>query len=132
MLNATTQIKRTAALAVVLAAVAAPSASARVADAHHVPTPASASHTQTAEPTATSSSMGDMAAHREAIATKQWQAANPSTIIEVSSSPDGGGGLDLPSAGIGAAVPLTLVLMEVVGKWVLRRRRENQVQHQLA
>jgi len=42
------------------------------------------------------------------------------------------GGLDVPSAGIGAAVPLTMVLIEVVGRRVLRRRRENQVRHRLA
>lgn len=129
MLNTTTHIKRTILLAGALAAVAAPSASARVADAQHVPAPASATESRGAE----SPSRADLAARREAIATKQWQAANPSTIIEVSSSPDGnGGGFNLPSAGIGAAVPLTLVLIEVTGKWVLRRRRENQVQHQLA
>jgi hypothetical protein len=130
MFNATTQIKRTIVLAGALAAVAAPSASARVADAHNVPTP-SAAVSRSAEPTAAAPTMADMAARREAIATKAWQAANPSTIVEVS-SPDGDGGLDLPSAGIGAAVPLTLVLIEVIGKWVLRRRRENRIQHQLA
>jgi hypothetical protein len=72
-----------------------------------------------------------MAARREAIAIKQWQAANRPTIIEVS-PPDGGGGLDLPSAAIGAAIPLTLVAIEVAGRWVLRGRRENQVRHQPA
>jgi hypothetical protein len=47
------------------------------------------------------------------------------------SSPDDGG-FDLPSAGIGAAVPLTLVLIEAAGRWVLRRRRDSEVRHQLA
>jgi hypothetical protein len=130
MLNATAQIKRTIVLAAALAAVAAPSASARIADAQNVPTPSAAS--RGAEPTAKSPSMADMAAHRDAIATEAWQAANPSTSVAVSSSPDGSGGLDLPSAGVGAAVPLTLVLIAVAGKWVLRRRRENPVRHQLA
>jgi len=131
MFNATTQIKRTIVLAGALAAVAAPSASARVADAQNVPTPASATQSRGAESPAAAPSLADLAARREAIATKAWQAANPSTIVEVS-SPDGDGGLDLPSAGIGAAVPLTLVLIEVVGRWVLRRRRENRIRHQLA
>ena len=130
MLNATTQIKRTIVLAGALVAVAAPSASARVADAQNVPSPVAAS--RTADPALPSSSLADVATHREAVATKQWQAGNPSTVIEVTSSPDGGPGLDLPSAGIGAAVPLTLALIEVTRKWVLRRRREHQVQHQLA
>jgi hypothetical protein len=51
--------------------------------------------------------VGALAAVAEAIASKQWQAVNPSPVIEVSSSPDGDGGLNLPSAGIGAAVPLS-------------------------
>lgn len=128
MLNTTTQIKRTIVLAGALAAVAAPSAFARVAaDAQHVPTTPSATQSRGAA----SPSLADLVARREAIATKAWQAANPPTVIEVTSSPDGGG-LDLPSAGIGAALTLTLVLIEVVVKWVLRRRRESQVRHQIA
>src|SRR3712207_4873257 len=111
-------LKRTLVLAGALAAVAAPGASSRVADRPHVPTPSAVS--RSAEPTFPSKA--DMAARREAIATKQWQAANRPTIIEVS-RPDGGGGLDLASAAIGAAVPLTLVVIEVAGRWVLRRRR---------
>jgi hypothetical protein len=126
MLNAATHIKRTIVLAGALAAVGAPSASARLPDAQHMPAPASATESRGSE----SPSLADLAARREAIATKQWQAANPPTVVEVSSSRDGG--LDLPSAGIGAAIPLTLVLIEVTGRWALRRRRENQIRHQLA
>ena len=73
--------------------------------------------------------MAEIAARREARATEAWRAANPPTIIEVSSPDDG---FDLTSAGIGAAVPFTLVLIEVAGRWVLRRRRDNEVRHQLA
>ena len=65
-----------------------------------------------------------MVARREALATKAWLAANPPKIIEVSQDD---GGFDLMSAGIGAAVPLTLILLEVAGTRVLRRRRESQV-----
>ena len=131
MLNATTQIKRTIALAGALAAVAAPSACARVAaDAPNVPAPSAAA--RSAEPAVPSPSLADLVARREAIATRAWQAANRSTVVEVSSSPDGDGGLDLPSVGVGAAVPLTVVLIGVTGKWVLRRRRESQARHQLA
>jgi hypothetical protein len=120
-------LKRTLILAGALAAVAAPAASSRVADGPHMPSPSAASRgAESAVP-----SKADMAARREAIAIKQWQAANRPTIIEVSPH-DGDGGLDLPSAAIGAAVPLTLVVIEVAGRWVLRRRRENHVPHQIA
>jgi len=129
MLNATFQIKRCVVVAGALVAVAAPSASARVADAQYVPA-VSAAQARGGGPAAASPSLAEMAARREAIATRAWRAANPSTIVEVSSP--GGGGIDLPSAGVGAAVPLTLVLVEVVGKWVLRRRRESRVRHRLA
>jgi len=129
MLNATTQIRRTVALGGALAAVVASSASARVPDAQLMFTPSpAASHG--AERTAAAPTMADLAARREARATKAWRAANPPAIIEM--SPPDDGGFDLPSAGIGAAVPLTVVLIEVAGKWALRRRRDSQVQHQLA
>jgi hypothetical protein len=129
MHNATTQIRRTVALAGALVAVVAPGASARVPDAPLVFTPSpTASHR--AEPAAAAPTMADIAARREARAIKAWHAANPATIIEVSAPDDGG--FDLASAGIGAAVPLTLVLIEAAGRWVLRRRRDSEVQHQLA
>jgi hypothetical protein len=129
MLNATTQIRRTVALAGALGAVVASSASARVPDAPLVFTRSPAA-SRGAEPAAAAPTMADIAARREARATKAWRAANPPAIIEVSSPDDGG--FDLPSAGIGAAVPLTLVLIEVAGRWVLRRRRDTEVRHQLA
>jgi len=129
MLSAATQIRRSVALAGALAAVAVSSASARVPDAQVVfsPSPA-ASHGP--NPAAAAPTMADMVARREARAISAWRAANPPTIIEVSSRDDGG--FDLASAGIGAAVPLTLVLIEVAGRWVLRRRRDTEVRHQLA
>jgi hypothetical protein len=128
MLNATTQIRRSVALAGAIAAVAASSASARVPDAQCVfsPSPA-ASHG--AERAAAARSMAEIAARREARAAAAWRAANPPTIIEVSSHDDWG--FDLASAGIGAAIPLTVVLIEVAGRWVLRRRRDPEVRHQL-
>jgi hypothetical protein len=128
MFSATTQIRRTVALAGALAAVVASSASARVPDAQPVFTPPpAASHG--AQPAAAAPTMAEIAARREARAIKAWRAANPPTIIEMSSPDDGG--FDLPSAGIGAAVPLTLVLIEVAGRGVLRRRRDNEIEHQL-
>jgi hypothetical protein len=125
MLNATAQIRRSVALAAALCAVVASSASARVPDAQFVVTPSPAASHGAAAPT-----MADIAARREARAIKAWRAANPPTIIEVSSSDDGG--FDLTSAGIGAAVPLMLILVEVAGSWVLRRRSDTDVPHQPA
>jgi hypothetical protein len=94
----TTRIARGVALALALAA-AAPGAAAAAA-----PTRA------------------DMVARREARATEAWLAANPPKIIEISEEDRG---FDLLSAGIGAAVPLTLILFEVAGRQVLLRRRRG-------
>ena len=94
----TTRITRAAALALALASVGAPGAAA-------------------AAPT-----RADMVARREARATEAWLAANPPRIVEVSQDD---GGFDLLSAGIGAAVPLTLILFEVAGRQVLLRRRRG-------
>jgi FAD/FMN-containing dehydrogenase len=127
MLTATTQIRRTVALAGAFAAVVASSASARVPEVMFTRPPA-ASHV--AEPAGAAPTMADIVARREARATKAWREANPPTIIEVSSPDDGG--FDLTSAGIGAAIPLTLVLIEVAGGWVLRRRRDTEIRHQTA
>ena len=128
MLNATTQIRRTVVLAGALAAVAAPGASARVPDARPVlPRRPTAAHGAEPPPQHPRWPTSRPAARRSP--PRRGAAANPATIIEVSSPDDGG--FDLPSAGIGAAVPLTLVLIEVAGRWVLRRRRDNEVRHQL-
>lgn len=125
MLSATTQIKRTVALAGALVTVVASGASARIPDAKLVFPPAASHESAAAAPT-----RAETAARREARATAAWRAANPPRIIEVSSPDDGG--FDLPSAGIGAAVPLTLILVEVAGRRVLRRRRDTGVRHQPA
>ena len=129
MLSATTQIRRTVALAGALAAVVASGATARVPDAEFVFS-SSPAVSHGAEPAAAVHTMADIAARREARAIKAWRAANPPTIIEVSSHGDGG--FDLTSAGIGAAVPLTLILVEVAGRWVLRRRRDTEVRPRIA
>ncbi len=130
MLNATTHIKRTIVLAGTVIAIAAPSASARPADAQHIPAPASASQSHDAETTATSPSLATLAADREAKAAKNWQTANPATVIDVSQPDDNG--FDLASAGIGAAIALTLIMAEAGGMWAVRRRRAKQVRRQLA
>ncbi|MGH2968516.1 MAG: hypothetical protein ACRDK0_05565 [Solirubrobacteraceae bacterium] len=127
MFTSTTHIKRTVALAGTLIAIAAPSASARPADGQNVPAPAPAAHSRDADYPA----MGEIAARREAISAANWQAANPSTVVEVPASGNDGG-LELASAAIGAAIALTLVLAEVTGSWVLRRRRQSHGRHQLA
>ena len=119
----TTRVSRGAALALALAAAIAPAASARVEDDPRVHAP-STSAQRGAEPAADAPSRADMVARREALATKAWLAANPPKIVEVSQDD---GGFDLLSAGIGAAVPLTLILVEVAGRQVLRRRRDSEV-----
>jgi hypothetical protein len=83
-----------------------------------------------AEPTRSEPSLAAMAAHREAIATKSWQAANPATVVQVARPDDGD--FDLVSAAVGAAIPLTLIVFEIGGKWAVRRRRQSRLQHQLA
>jgi hypothetical protein len=125
MLTATTQMRRAIVIAVALGALVASSASARIPESEIAVRSA-----RDADPATAAPSRADIVARREARATAAWRAANPPTIIEVSSSDDGG--FDLTSAGIGAAVPLTLVLIEVAGRWVLRRRRDTEVRHQLA
>jgi hypothetical protein len=125
MLTATTQMRRAIVIAVALGAVIASSASARIPESEIAVRSA-----RDADPATAAPSRADIVARREARATAAWRAANPPTIIEVSSSDDGR--FDLTSAGIGAAVPLTLVLIEVAGRWVLRRRRDTEVRHQLA
>ena len=92
-------------------AVAAPGASARDAEPSAAP------------------SKADMIARREALATKAWLAANPPKIVEVSPADDG---FDLPSAAIGAAIPLTVIVLEVAGRSVLRRRRDSKAEQLLA
>jgi hypothetical protein len=125
MLTATIQIRRTVALAAALGAVVASGASARVPEAAFA---VRSSHD--AEPAAAAPSRADMVARREARATEAWRRANPPRIIEVSPGDDGG--FDLPSAGIGAAVPFALILVEVAGRRVRRRRRDADVWQQSA
>jgi hypothetical protein len=125
MLTATTQMRRAIVIAVALGAVVASSASARIPESEIAVRSA-----RDADPATAAPSRADIVARREARATAAWRAANPPTIIEVSSSDDGG--FDLTSAGIGAAVPLMLILVEVAGSWVLRRRSDTDVPHQPA
>ena len=129
MLTPTTFIRRGIVLAGTVVAIAAPSASARLADVPHIPAPASASQSRDAVTPATSASLASLVADREARATENWQTANPATVIDVSQPDDDG--FDLSSAGLGAAIALTLVLAEAGCMWAIRRRRENHVRHQL-
>jgi len=129
MLTPTTFIKRGIVLAGTVVAIAAPSASARPADVPHIPAPASASQSRDAETPATLPSLASLAADREAKAAESWQTANPATVIDVSQPDDDG--FDLSSAGLGAAIALTLILAEAGGMWAIRRRRASHVRHQL-
>ena len=130
MLPSTIPIKRGIVLAGAVVAIGAPGASARPADPRHVPPVATASPSRDAA-RSSSPSLAALAADREAKANRSWQAANPATVIDVSHPADDDG-FDLTSAGIGAAIALTLILAEAGGVWAVRRRREQRVRHQLS
>ena len=119
-----THVNRGVVLAGTILAFAAPSTSARPADAQRILAPAAASQSHDAETIATSPSLAALAADRGAKADKSWRTANPATVINVSQPDDNG--FDLTSAGIGAAIALTLIMVEAGGMWALRRRRENR------
>jgi hypothetical protein len=125
------QINRTMVLAAALATLAAPTASARVADAQNITPPVAKSALSTTEHTVPSSGLAELVTHHEAIANAAWQRANPPTMVTIS-RPGSGTGFDLQSAGIGAAVVLTLILLTVLGHWTVRRRRVSNVGHRLA
>jgi hypothetical protein len=129
MLTAT-QITRTIVLVAAVAGVAAPSASARVADAHLIAPPASESATSSLGRTIAEPGMAGIVAHREAIATKAWQTANQSTGTPITEADDSG--FDPRSAGIGAGVLLILVLTGAVAKSALHRHRVTNARHRLA
>jgi hypothetical protein len=125
------QINRTIILAGTLAALAAPTAAARVADAQRIDPPAANSATSTSERTVPASGLAETVTRHETIANEAWQRANPPTTLTIPRS-DVGGGFDLQSAGIGAAVALTLSVLIVMGKRTLPRRRVSNVRDRLA
>ena len=112
MTNATTHIKRAIAAAGLVAAIAAPTASAREADPVIAPsTPA------THAPT-----MADIAAHHEEIGANAWQTAHTAEVPAPATSDDG---LDLTAVGIGAGLVFVVVLAEAGGRTILRRRNSG-------
>lgn len=110
------QLKRTIATAVALAALSAPTAGARVA----ADVPVKPASTDVAAPAAQSSYAG-MAAHRDAISNRHWQQAN-STPLQPLTEPRGDG-IDWPSALMGAAFLLALLLVSLLGRTLVSRRR---------
>ena len=121
------QIKRTMVTAAALAAIAAPSASARPADSQ--PVPASLSKTQ---PATHAPTLADSVTRKADASDRAWRAANPGTTIVEVPGPSRGGGLDLTSIILGASIPLTLIVVDAGGKRVLRRRRVARMSHSLA
>lgn len=116
------QIRRTMLLAGALAACAAPAASARPADESSYAKPSTSARSDTPK-TQRAPGLGESAARREAVATRQWQTANRASVAPVPES--GNDGLSWPSAAIGAAVPLTFVLFGVIGHALLAHRRRG-------
>jgi hypothetical protein len=125
------RITRTIILAGTLAALAAPTAAARVADAQRIDPPAANSAASSSERTGHASGLAETVTRRETIANEAWQRANPPTTVTIPGSDDGSG-FDLQSAGIGAAVALTLTLLTIMGKRTPPRRRVSNVRDQLA
>jgi hypothetical protein len=113
------QVKRTSAVALLIAAAVTPVASARVAiepdigsvKQHRVQGPQGGSR------------LAEMAAHREAISTRQWQLANDApvrTLVRADAE-----GFDWTSAAIGATVPLALLLLDLFARRAVGRRRSR-------
>ena len=115
------QIKRTVMAALVVAAVSAPTATAKVAVE---PTGTGVKQQSVEVAPASSSSYAEMAARREAIANRQWaQAENAPVRPLVAADPDSG--FNWPSAVIGATVPLALLVVGLLGRPLMQRRRSR-------
>ena len=111
------QIKRTALAAIVIAAAAAPNASAMVADG----TGTKPAAQQSAEPAHDSTRFAEMLALRNSLRGREWpQGASAPVVPLVHPDADG---LDWSSALIGATVPLGLLLAGVLARPALTRRR---------
>jgi hypothetical protein len=111
------QIKRTALAAIVIAAAAAPNASAVVAGGPG--TKPAAQHT--AEPAHDSTRFTDELALRKALRNRELPRAESAPVVALVRP--GADGFDWSSALIGAAVPFALLLAGVAARPALTRRR---------
>ncbi len=112
------QIKRTALAAIVIAAAAAPNASAMVA-VDRVTKPVVQQHTVESAPDSTR--FAEMLALRNALRGREWPQAQSAPVVPLVHS--GGDGFDWSSALIGATVPLALLLAGLLAWPALTRRR---------
>ncbi len=111
------QIKRTALVAMVIAATAAPNASAMVADGPGIkPAPQ-----PTAEAAHRSTRFTDELALRKAVRNRALQRAESAPIVPLMQT--AADGFDWSSALIGATVPLALLLAGVIARPALTHRR---------
>jgi len=111
------QIKRTALAAIVIAAAAAPNASAMVAGG--AGTKPAAQHT--AEPAHDSTRFTDELTLRNSLRGREWPQAESAPVVTLV-RPDANG-FDWSSALIGATVPLALLLAGVIARPALTHRR---------
>ena len=109
------KIRRTLLAAAVIGSAAAPIAQAAPAVDPVPATPA----VQTVDTTR----FAEMAAHREAIANRQWERAGNVPVVTLTRADDGG--FDTPSAVLGGTVPLILLAAGLLG-WPAISRRRNQ------
>jgi hypothetical protein len=113
------QFKRTALTAIVIAAAAAPNASAMpIRDAGTVP-----AKQHTIKPAHNSSRFEEMAALRRALQDREWPQAQSAPVAPLVR--DAGDGFHWRSALIGAAVPLALLLAVVAARPAVTRRRSR-------
>jgi hypothetical protein len=111
------QIKRTALAAIVIAAAAAPNASAMVADG----TGTSPAAPHTAQPAHDSTRFTDELALRKALRNRELPQAESAPVVPlVHTAADG---FDWSSAVIGATVPLALLLAGLLARPAFTRRR---------
>jgi hypothetical protein len=114
------QIKRTALAAIVIAATAAPTASAMVA----VDVDARPAAQHRAAPAQDSTRFEELLALRKALSGRELPQADSAPVVPIVRSP--AEGFDWSSALIGAAVPLALILAGVLARPALARRRTGR------
>ena len=113
------QFKRTALTAIVIAAAAAPNASAMpIRDPGTVP-----AKQHTTEPALDSSRFEEMAALRRSLKDRAWAQAQNAPVTQLVR--DASDGFDLRDALIGAAAPLTLLLAALAARPAVTRRRSR-------
>jgi hypothetical protein len=120
-MSAIRQIVRIVLVAMVIAAAAAPAAAAWPADGQHQQQPVAAD----TRPPQAALGPAETAALKDARATAQWQAANGVRVEPIPPAVENGT-WDWPSAAIGAAVPLALLLAGFTAHALVARHRRSR------